>query len=137
MRPPLPVPAAGWVFAAALLLQLPLALNPGYFSHDELQWAAFAEAGTRVSWLDIAIFQYRPLTFNLWMALSRVLFDAPMLFHSVLVAWGSLHAALLCKPGTGCSPPTPALIHAKRHRLRRHSGRASLMCGPGACAHTR
>ena len=28
------------VLAAVLLAQLPLVLNPGYFSHDELQWAA-------------------------------------------------------------------------------------------------
>ena len=33
------------VFALACLLQLPLALNPGYYSHDELQWAAFAADG--------------------------------------------------------------------------------------------
>ena len=94
--------AGGWrLFAIALLLQWPLVLNPGYFSHDELQWAHFAETGTRVSWLDVATFQYRPLTFNLWMALSRALFDAPMLFHAVLVAWGSLNAVWLCKAGRG------------------------------------
>ena len=50
MRPPIP---AGWLlFAAAVLLQLPLALNPGYFSHDELQWAAFAADRVHVPWLD-------------------------------------------------------------------------------------
>ena len=27
------------VFALACLLQLQLVLNPGYYSHDELQWA--------------------------------------------------------------------------------------------------
>ena len=91
----------GWVFLAALALQLPLILNPGYYSHDELQWAAFAQAGTQVPWRDVATFQYRPLTFNLWMALSRALFDTPMLFHAVLVAWGSLNAAMLCAVGRG------------------------------------
>ena len=91
----------GWVFLAALALQLPLILNPGYYSHDELQWAAFAQAGTQVPWRDVAMFQYRPLTFNLWMALSRALFDTPMLFHAVLVAWGSLNAAMLCAAGRG------------------------------------
>ena len=30
------------LFALVLLAQLPLILNPGYFSHDELQWAARA-----------------------------------------------------------------------------------------------
>ncbi len=94
--------ASPWlVFAAALVLQLPLILNPGYYSHDELQWAAFAEAGTHVLWLNVSVFQYRPLTFNLWMALSRALFDAPMLFHAVLIAWGSLNAALLFALGRG------------------------------------
>ena len=33
------------VLALVLLAQLPLVLNPGYFSHDELQWAARAESG--------------------------------------------------------------------------------------------
>jgi len=94
--------ATGWrLLAIALLLQAPLILNPGYYSHDELQWAHFAEAGVRVPWLDVATFQYRPLTFNLWMALSRALFDAPMLFHAVLVAWGSLNAVLLHAAGRG------------------------------------
>ena len=93
---------AGWLVAAIVfLLQWPLVLNPGYFSHDELQWAAFAAAGAQVPWLDLATFQYRPLTFNLWMALSRALFDIPMLFHAVLVAWGAGNAALLFLLGRG------------------------------------
>ena len=105
--------AGGWVLLAALLLQLPLALNPGYYSHDELQWAAFAQAGTQVPWTDLSPFQYRPLTFNLWMALSRALFDAPMAFHAVLVAWGSLNAALLCSVGRGFGMRAwPALLGA-------------------------
>lgn len=89
------------VFVLACLLQLPLALNPGYYSHDELQWAAHAVDGVRVPWLDLSVFQYRPLTFSLWMALSRALFDAPMLFHAVLAAAGALNAALLCAVGRG------------------------------------
>ena len=89
------------VFALACLLQLPLALNPGYYSHDELQWAVYATDGVRVSWLDLSTFQYRPLTFNLWMLLSRALFDTPMLFHAVLVAAGALNAALLFAVGRG------------------------------------
>jgi hypothetical protein len=89
------------VFALALLLQLPLILNPGYYSHDELQWAAFAQAGAAPGWTDLSTFQYRPLTFSVWMALSRALFDTPMLFHGVLVAWGALNAALLALVARG------------------------------------
>ncbi len=89
------------VFALACLLQLPLVLNPGYYSHDELQWAVYAADGMQAPWLDVSAFQYRPLTFNLWMLLSRALFDTPMLFHAVLVAAGALNAALLFAVGRG------------------------------------
>jgi hypothetical protein len=87
-------PAA--VFALVLLAQLPLILNPGYFSHDELQWAAFATEGHPVAWTAIREFQYRPLTFSLWMWLSRAWFAQPQAFHAVLVAWGAANAALVC-----------------------------------------
>ena len=89
------------VFALACLLQLPLALNPGYYSHDELQWAVYAADRVQVPWLDLSAFQYRPLTFNLWMLLSRALFDTPMLFPAVLVAAGALNATLLFAVGRG------------------------------------
>lgn len=89
------------VFALACLLQLPLVLNPGYYSHDELQWAVYAADRVQVPWLDVSAFQYRPLTFNLWMLLSRALFDTPMLFHAVLVAAGALNAPLLFAVGRG------------------------------------
>ncbi|MEF9978759.1 MAG: hypothetical protein RR834_09755 [Thermomonas sp.] len=98
------------VFALACLLQLPLALNPGYYSHDELQWAAYAADGVHVPWLDVSAFQYRPLTFNLWMLLSRALFDTPMLFHAVLVIAGALNAALLFAVGRGFGMPTRQAI---------------------------
>lgn len=93
--------APALVFALALLAQLPLILNPGYFSHDELQWAAFsgASGGSAIPWLPwtaIDAFQYRPLTFNLWLWLSRQLFAQPQAFHALLVAWGAANAALLC-----------------------------------------
>ena len=92
----LATPAPWAVALAVFLLQAPLVLNPGYFSHDELQWAYYAtHLGAGVDWFDVATFQYRPLTFNLWMALSRALFDAPQAFHAVLVAWGAGNAALL------------------------------------------
>lgn len=104
---------AAAVFAAALLVQLPLVLNPGYFSHDELQWAAFADAGVASPWQDTGAFQYRPLTFSLWMALSRALFATPMLFHAVLVAWGALNAALLFATARGFGLATkPAALGA-------------------------
>lgn len=92
------------VFALALLAQLPLILNPGFFSHDELQWAAQADvpAGQSLpwfSWTAFEIYQYRPLTFNLWLLLSRAWFDQPQLFHLVCVVWGSLNATLLAALG--------------------------------------
>ena len=83
------------VLALVLLAQLPLVLNPGYFSHDELQWAARAESGAGFPWLAFDAFQYRPLTFNLWSWLSRQLFANPPAFHFVIVASGALVAALL------------------------------------------
>ena len=101
------------VCALACLLQLPLALNPGYYSHDELQWAVYAADGVQVPWLDVSTFQYRPLTFKLWMLLSRALFDTPMLFHAVLVVAGALNAALLFAVGRGFAVPArPAMAGA-------------------------
>ena len=94
-------PATLLVFLLALALQLPLILNPGYFSHDELQWADFAVTGTPAGWQDVGHFQYRPLTFSMWMALSRALFATPLLLHGVLVLWGALNALLLCLAGRG------------------------------------
>lgn len=88
--------AAPWlVFLAALLAQLPLVMNPGYFSHDELQWAVHARASHPFPWLGVNVFQYRPLTFNLWAWLSRHLFAQPQAFHMVIVTWGAANAALL------------------------------------------
>ncbi len=80
-----------------LLAQAALVANPGYFSHDELQWAVFAHqpAGSGTGWTDWAVFQWRPLTFRTWMALSRALFEAPQAFHAAIVALGTLNALLL------------------------------------------
>lgn len=80
-----------------LAMQALLIVNPGYFSHDELQWGAFASARNWqdlpwVSWVDWQTFQFRPLTFNLWLLLSYGLFDRPNLFHAVFVALGSANA---------------------------------------------
>ncbi|MFC7301839.1 hypothetical protein [Cognatiluteimonas weifangensis] len=87
------------VFALALPGQWLLLANPGYFSHDELQWAAFAGRDGPIawsSWTAIDAFQYRPLTFNLWLWLSRQLFAQPQAFHLLLVVWGAGNAALAC-----------------------------------------
>ncbi|MDR7133260.1 hypothetical protein J2X06_000444 [Lysobacter niastensis] len=87
-------------FACVLIAQAPLVLNPGYFSHDELQWAAFAGHDARLIsrpqlWTNLQVFQYRPLTFSLWLALSKALFAHPQAFHGAIVAWGAVNAALL------------------------------------------
>lgn len=114
---PTPRPAAGpvaritLVALVALLLQAMLVANPGYFSHDELQWAAAAERGTRVDWLDVGAFQYRPLTFTLWLALSRALFETPQLFHLALALLGAANAALLASVlGRAGAPPRVAML---------------------------
>lgn len=87
---------------ALVLLQAPLWLNPGYFSHDELQWAARAVGPTLADlpWLSFGAweqFQFRPLTFNLWLVLSHTLFESPHLLHGVFVLLGTLNALLLAQ----------------------------------------
>jgi len=87
------------VLVAIVVLQLPLILNPGYYSHDELQWAAFADQGQTVAsvWAQVDTFQYRPVTFSLWLWLSSHLFDHPQAFHGLMVVWGGLNAVLLAR----------------------------------------
>ncbi len=88
------------ILAAALLIQLPLITNAGYFSHDELQWAYWAEAK---SWSqlwsgggwDLQQFQFRPLTFTFWMALSKLFFESPWLMHACIALLGAINAALI------------------------------------------
>ena len=98
--------ASFWL--AALLISLPLVLNPGYFSHDELQWLAFAdrEHWSEVpwqGWFDFHPFQFRPLTFNTWLLLSRAFGYQPPLMHAVVVGLGLLNAWLFraCMAGSG------------------------------------
>lgn len=91
---------SGGVFIAVLLLQLSLILNPGYYSHDELQWAVFAQQAPGwflrdYLWSGVGSFQYRPLTFSLWLWLSEHLFAHPRSFHAVMVALGAANAVLL------------------------------------------
>lgn len=104
-----------WLALAGFLAQTLLWLNPGYLSHDELQWGFYADTARVadlpwVSWTDVATFQYRPLTFNLWLLLSHHLFDSPSLFHALFVVLGTGNALLLfcllhTRFGTG-----PALV---------------------------
>ncbi|MGH8041407.1 MAG: hypothetical protein ACREPN_05110 [Rudaea sp.] len=89
-----------WFLLIALGLSLPLILNPGYFSHDELQWLAFADQPRLAqlpwnAWFDFSPFQYRPLTFNLWLLLSHWFGYQPMLMHLLRVLFGVAAAALL------------------------------------------
>lgn len=91
-------PKSTWlaVFAIAFIAQIALALNPGWFSHDELRWALRADVAAPadlpwVSWIDIAASPWRPLTENLWLLLSWTLFDTPVAWH---VLWVTIGAAL-------------------------------------------
>jgi hypothetical protein len=88
------------LLVVALVIQLPLILNPGYYSHDELQWASWSvgRAWNEVPWAhwnDWGLFQHRPVTFNLWMLLSRWFFETPYLMHAACVLIGSLNVLLL------------------------------------------
>lgn len=90
----------GRVFVVVLIAQWPLVFNPGYFSHDELQWAAYASQSPEWVtsghlWAGVQSFQYRPLTFTLWLGLSRQLFEHPYTFHAVMVVLGGINAGLL------------------------------------------
>lgn len=87
-----------------LLVLLPgqwlLLSNPGWFSHDELSWAARADVPVPrdlpwIAWSDLGSFQYRPLTFNLWLLLAHWLHDSPLLFHGLWVLLGIAIACLL------------------------------------------
>ena len=98
--------AAFWL--AALLISLPLVLNPGYFSHDELQWLAFADRDHWSDlpwqvWFDFGPFQFRPLTFNTWLLFSKLVGYQPSVMHAFVVGLGLLNAGLLraCMIGSG------------------------------------
>jgi hypothetical protein len=90
------------VFVLAALAQAWIALNPGYFSHDELQWGVRSDvdrlAGLPwMGWFDVGQFQWRPLTFNLWLPLSWMLFGSPVAWHGLWVLAGSAIAAVLAR----------------------------------------
>lgn len=92
--------ALPWLAAVLLLLQLPLIVNPGYLSFDELQWwaradvPAFSDLPWR-AWSDWRSFQYRPLTFNLWLVLAHMLAAHAYAMHAVFVVLGTVNALLL------------------------------------------
>lgn len=85
---------------AGTILQWGNLSNPGYFSHDELQWGEFARVQNTAAlpWVDPFDFsplQYRPLTFNLWLLISYFLFESPQIYHCLWVVFGSCNALLL------------------------------------------
>jgi hypothetical protein len=96
-----------------LVLQLPLILNPGYFSHDELQWWARADVKSWtdlrwVPWFDLSPLQYRPLTFNLWLVLAHAFAATPRLMHLIFVVLGTANAWLLARVLANANVPARA-----------------------------
>jgi len=95
------VPIGGCLIAIFSVLSYYLLLsNPGYFSHDELQWGARADVAhwrdlPWQAWTDFTAFQHRPLTFNLWLLIAYAWFEQPALMHLLWVAMGLFNAALL------------------------------------------
>jgi hypothetical protein len=99
-----------------LALQLPLILNPGYFSHDELQWWSRADVPSSadlpwIAWLDFSPLQYRPLTFNLWLVLAHASAATPWLMHLAFVALGTANAWLLARVLASANVP-PRVCYA-------------------------
>jgi hypothetical protein len=82
-------------FAAFALAHAWTLANPGWFSHDELQWGHAATGGATAGWLDNMQFQYRPLTFQLWLWIARAFFAQPALYHALWVVLGFGICALL------------------------------------------
>lgn len=84
----------------AVIVQCPLFFLPGYFSHDDLQWLAYAD-GPVSSWdvgtlfADVRQFQYRPLTFTLWLSVNKLLGESPQWVHVVRATLGIANAGLL------------------------------------------
>ena len=91
---------------------------PGYFSGDELQWGHYGSGLLAdlpwVPFSDYRVFQYRPLTFNLWLLISHFLFEHPRAFHALWALLGVGNAALLWKLlrayGTRNSVAVPAAL---------------------------
>ena len=82
------------LFVLLVALQWLLVDNPGYFSHDELEWGARADVAhwrdlPWMGWADVAVLQWRPLTFNLWLLVSHATFGWPQAMHLAWVLMGS------------------------------------------------
>lgn len=85
-----------------IVLNFLLIANPGYYSHDELGFGFHSQGLgnnklTDIQWCsptDIAVPQYRPLTFNLWLFLSYWFYGWPTLFHFVVLVVTLLCGAL-------------------------------------------
>jgi hypothetical protein len=93
-----------WQAAFVLLffVEIPLVLNVGYLAHDELVWLARADVASWhdlswIAWNDLAPLLYRPLTSNLWLALSYAFQTSPRAMHFVFVAFGIVNAWLLAR----------------------------------------
>jgi hypothetical protein len=108
--------ALAWLALLLLLVQLPLIVNPGYLSFDELQWWARADVPAFFdlpwrAWSDWRTFQYRPLTFNLWLVLAHALAAHAYAMHAVFVVLGTVNALLLaaCVRAFGAERNTAAV----------------------------
>jgi hypothetical protein len=89
-----------WFCIVALVIQLPLVFNLGYYNHDELQWLAFADQPSLSQvpwngWFEFHQFQFRPLTFNLWLLISHFFGYQPIPMHLLRVSCGIVVALLL------------------------------------------
>lgn len=84
-----------------LALQFPLVLDRGYFSHDELEWLARADAAWSAlpwaSWRDVGVLQYRPLTFDIWLLLAHAFGHSTLLMHLAFVLLGTLNGCLIAR----------------------------------------
>ena len=87
------------VFFVGIVLNIGIAMNPGYFSHDEISWGlkVFDVGFNQIEFSSIFSyndFHYRPLNFNLWLFLSYFLYDKPQLFHFFVLCWGVVNSIL-------------------------------------------
>ena len=93
--------AIGCLLSVSIALAYYLLLsNPGYFSHDELQWGAHADVDHWTDlpwqgWTDYTAFQHRPLTFNLWLSIANAWFEQPLFMHALWLVIGCFNCMLL------------------------------------------
>jgi len=107
------------VVACTTLILIALSSNRGYFNHDELQWLALADSDgwPNVPWagfLAIDSFQYRPITFHLWLALLHLFGYKPMAMHAAIALMGLANALLLracaLRLGATCASASVAML---------------------------